>query len=102
MRNLVAFITMVVILIPGFAAQSGHDVGIAWEHIYIVSAGCWTARSAVSCIRVYVNLGTSAKENGQCDLRSLITCRAYLPRARPGMTLCRGGKTARMQEELKD
>jgi NCS1 family nucleobase:cation symporter-1 len=47
MRNLVAFITMVVILIPGFAAQSGHDVGIAWEHIYSLG---WVLDCTISSV----------------------------------------------------
>ncbi|KAF2111189.1 permease for cytosine/purines, uracil, thiamine, allantoin-domain-containing protein [Lophiotrema nucula] len=33
-RNAVAFSVTVVLFIPGFAAQFGHDVGVGWEHLY--------------------------------------------------------------------
>jgi NCS1 family nucleobase:cation symporter-1 len=33
-RNAVAFTTTVVLLIPGFAAQFGHEVDVGWERLY--------------------------------------------------------------------
>jgi NCS1 family nucleobase:cation symporter-1 len=39
--------TTVVILIPGFAAQFGHDVGIAWEHIYSLG---WVLGCTISSV----------------------------------------------------
>lgn len=33
-RNAVAFTVTVIVLVPGFAAQFGHEVGIGWERIY--------------------------------------------------------------------
>jgi NCS1 family nucleobase:cation symporter-1 len=33
-RNAVAFTVTVVLLVPGFAAQFGHEVGLGWERLY--------------------------------------------------------------------
>jgi NCS1 family nucleobase:cation symporter-1 len=33
-RNAVAFTVTVVLLVPGFAAQFGHEVGLEWERLY--------------------------------------------------------------------
>lgn len=33
-RNAVAFTITVIFLVPGFAAQFGHDVGVGWERLY--------------------------------------------------------------------
>jgi NCS1 family nucleobase:cation symporter-1 len=33
-RNAVAFTVTVVFLVPGFAAQFGHEVGVGWERLY--------------------------------------------------------------------
>lgn len=35
-RCVVAFTVTVVVLVPGFAAQFGHDVGIGWSHLYSI------------------------------------------------------------------
>jgi NCS1 family nucleobase:cation symporter-1 len=51
-RCVVAFMATVVILIPGFAAQFGHDVGLAWEHIYSLG---WVLGCSISSV-VYWSL----------------------------------------------
>jgi NCS1 family nucleobase:cation symporter-1 len=33
-RNAVAFMVTVVLFVPGFAAQFGHEVGLGWERLY--------------------------------------------------------------------
>jgi NCS1 family nucleobase:cation symporter-1 len=50
-RCVVAFLTTVVILIPGFAAQFGHDVGIGWEHIYSLG---WVLGCTISSVVYWV------------------------------------------------
>jgi NCS1 family nucleobase:cation symporter-1 len=51
-RCIVAFVITVVILIPGFAAQFGHNVGIAWEHIYSLGwvLGCTISSVVYWCL----------------------------------------------------
>jgi NCS1 family nucleobase:cation symporter-1 len=51
-RCVAAFLTTVILLIPGFAAQFGHDMGIAWEHIYSLGwvLGCTISSVVYWCL----------------------------------------------------
>lgn len=46
-RCIAAFLTTVVILVPGFAAQFGHDVGVGWARIYSLG---WVLGCAISSV----------------------------------------------------
>jgi NCS1 family nucleobase:cation symporter-1 len=52
-RNVVAFTVTVVLLIPGFAAQFGHDVGVGWERLYSLG---WVLGCTISSV-LYFGLG---------------------------------------------
>ena len=51
-RCVVAFLVTVVVLVPGFAAQFGHDVGVAWERIYSLGwvLGCTISSVVYWCL----------------------------------------------------
>lgn len=51
-RNAVAFTVTCVFLIPGFAAQFGHEVGVGWERLYSLG---WVVGCAMSSV-VYFGL----------------------------------------------
>ncbi|PVI04111.1 hypothetical protein DM02DRAFT_586615 [Periconia macrospinosa] len=49
-RNVVSYTITVVVLIPGFAAQFGHEVGIGWERLYSVG---WVVGCAISSVMYF-------------------------------------------------
>ena len=60
-RNAVAFTITVILLVPGFAAQFGHEVGIGWERLYSLG---WVMGCTFSSIIYYglAMLGDFCKE----------------------------------------
>lgn len=72
-RCVVAFLITVVILVPGFAAQFGHDVGVGWQRIYALGwvLGCTISSVVYWCLCMFN--GFCMKERGMRFEESFIT-----------------------------
>jgi nucleobase:cation symporter-1, NCS1 family len=60
-RTIVAFLITVVVVVPGFAAGFGHDVGIGWKRIYSLG---WVLGCTISsvCYWALAMIGDFCKE----------------------------------------